>query len=505
MTYPSAVEAELARRRGSLRGWVQRLLLILVGLIVLLAIVLAVYVPLKFSSSTPGYHDAESHFRFGSIGTEAASGIPQKVWKALPYLFPEHFDNRTDYAAFGFVYDGDRELPVGIAERRQTGVDLVWFNCAVCHFGSYRETEDGPVHHVAGMPSNTLDLGRFTSVILKIANDPRLAPEPLMAAMEEAGDGLGWIDEQIWRVAVFPRLREVMLDRAARLQPLLDRQAGWGRGRVDTFNPYKVLQFDMTAADLTEDEVAGASDFPSIFHQGPREGMWLHWDGNNASLQERNLSAAIGAGVTPETVDHASIGRVADWLRDLEPPESPHAPDKARIDAGRKLYMKQCAACHGYQGDEGYVFEGSKLGTVEPISAIGTDRGRLDSYTDAFSGLQKERLFAGTPYAFVHFTKTDGYANAPLDGLWLRGPYLHNGSVPTLAALLETPENRPAAFLRQSDVIDPDGGFVSPACEPQTPDCFDTSLPGNGNGGHLYGTDLTPEEKADLLAYLLTF
>jgi hypothetical protein len=35
--------------------------------------------------------------------------------------------------------------------------------------------------------------------------------------------------------------------------------------------------------------------------------------------------------------------------------------------------------------------------------------------------------------------------------------------------------------------------------------CFDTSLPGNNNTGHSYGTNLSPAEKSDLLAYLLTF
>ena len=34
--------------------------------------------------------------------------------------------------------------------------------------------------------------------------------------------------------------------------------------------------------------------------------MHLHWDGDNDSVDERNLSAALGAGVTPVTVDHAS-------------------------------------------------------------------------------------------------------------------------------------------------------------------------------------------------------
>lgn len=505
MTYPSAVEAELARRRNGVVGWIIRILLILLAALALVAILAVLILPFRLGSSKPSYSDAQDHFRFGSIGAETSSGLPLEVWLALPYLFPEKFDGRTDYAAFGFLYDDDRRLPVGIAEGSRYGVDLVWFNCSVCHFGQYRETDGAEPVHVAGMPANTLDLGRFTETILEIADDPRLAPEPLMQAMERAGVGLDWLDRQIWSVAVFPRLREVMLDRAARLQPLLDRQPPWGAGRVDTFNPYKVLSFDMPASGLAEAEVVGASDFPSIFYQRPREGMSLHWDGNNASLDERNLSAAIGAGVTPETVDHHAIRRVAEWLGDLAPPASPHRPDARAVAAGREIYMAECAECHGYQGDEGYVFEGAKLGTVEPITAIGTDPARLNSYTETFSALQKERLFVGTPYAFRHFTKTDGYANAPLDGLWLRGPYLHNGSVPTLADLLEEPEDRPATFLRTSDVISPDGGFVSPPCEPEEPGCYDTRLTGNGNAGHLYGTDLTDTQKADLLAYLLTF
>ena len=42
----------------------------------------------------------------------------------------------------------------------------------------------------------------------------------------------------------------------------------------------------------------------------------------------------------------------------------------------------------------------------------------------------------GKPWKFSHFRKTNGYAGMPLDGIWLRAPYLHNGSVPTLRALL---------------------------------------------------------------------
>ena len=69
----------------------------------------------------------------------------------------------------------------------------------------------------------------------------------------------------------------------------------------------------------------------------------------------------------------------------------------------------------------------------------------------------------GKPWRFSHFRKTDGYANMPLDGMWLRAPYLHNGSVPTLRALL-FPEKRPAEFYRAYDVYDWDNvGFVAAA------------------------------------------
>jgi hypothetical protein len=93
----------------------------------------------------------------------------------------------------------------------------------------------------------------------------------------------------------------------------------------------------------------------------------------------------------------------------------------------------------------------------------------------------------------------------PLDGVWLRAPFLHNGSVPTLRDLLEVPENRPKEFYRGYDVYDPvKVGFVSNVTEENGHKYFryDTSTPGNSNAGHLYGTSLTAEEKDALVEYI---
>jgi hypothetical protein len=94
----------------------------------------------------------------------------------------------------------------------------------------------------------------------------------------------------------------------------------------------------------------------------------------------------------------------------------------------------------------------------------------------------------------------------PLDGILARAPYLHNGSVPNLQALLEAPQNRPVTFYRGYDVYDPDHvGFISDGPEAAKVGFFvDTNISGNGNQGHAYGVTLAAPQKHDLIEYLKT-
>src|SRR3546814_15421025 len=94
------------------------------------------------------------------------------------------------------------------------------------------------------------------------------------------------------------------------------------------------------------------------------------------------------------------------------------------------------------------------VGKVTPLAQVGTDRLRLDSYTRDLA-LNQSTLYAGYPWRFTHFRTTFGYANMPPDGLWLRAPYLHNGSVPTLRHLLKPAAARPKAFWRGDDAYHP--------------------------------------------------
>ncbi len=269
---------------------------------------------------------------------------------------------------------------------------------------------------------------------------------------------------------------------------------------------------------MPENERIGTTDFPSIWYQRKREGMRLHWDGNNDNVSERNRSAAFGTGAYPPTLDRPNMERIMKWLLDdAKPPKYPYPVNGALAARGKTVYDELCDRCHGPDGVN-FTANYKDLGKVTPIADIGTDRHRLDSYTFPLA-VNQSLLYAGTKdpnERFQHFRKTYGYANMPLDGIWLRAPYLHNGSVPTLHDLFEASVNRPPKFYRGDDVFDPIRvGFKSssPTRNGRTLFLLETTCDGdrcvgNGNQGHegkYYGTELPQADKDALVEYLKTF
>jgi hypothetical protein len=461
------------------------------------------------------YGDITEHFKYGSIGSEPGVSLlrpvggvlpPFAVFTALPSICPERLPG--GYASLGFVFEPGHDLPIGVSRRRRLGVDHVGLNCAVCHSSTVRDREGAPPRIVLGMPAATLDLQAFVAFVLDCSLDNRLTAEAVLGHVRQMRDPPSLFERMLIRFGLVDRLKLETLALRNRIAPLLDdRVPRWGRGRVDTFNPYKAIQFNWRLDQLPHAEIIGASDFPSLWNQKPREGMHLHWDGDNDSVDERNLSAALGAGVTPVTVDHAALKRVRDWIWTLPPPLYPYPIDRQLAARGAGLYRQHCLECHADHRFREGVVDGGKVGTIEDIDAIGTDRHRLDSYTDVFAANQYA-LYPESEYRFTHFRKTRGYANQPLDGIWLRAPYLHNGSVPTLRELLDAPDQRPKVFYRGNDVFDQQAvGFVSTRTEAGGRSLFeyDTTVPGNGNGGHVYGTTLPVADKQAIVEYLKTF
>lgn len=220
------------------------------------------------------------------------------------------------------------------------------------------------------------------------------------------------------------------------------------------------------------------------------------------------------------------------------------APPGDLIERGFDLYLEYCNGCHGHRPVSGgrWSLEGAKARhRIVPLAGIGTDPERvafryaellplalqtdfptrgdaLFAQREALKGAAKtardegkpalaalwrrqsdklgraareHRL--GHPLAFPpgDLTAERGYYNNPIPRAWLRAPYLHNGSVPTLAQLINL-EERPARFCRGANVYDPVAvGYAAPApendsCPPETPFLFDAARRGNANTGHDY-------------------
>jgi hypothetical protein len=487
----------------------------MVGALATLVAMLVLWVYVSVSRNRPVmYEGAAEHFKYGSIGSEPGGSLlspiggtlpPYWVLRALPTICRDKLPG--GFGSLGFISEPNQPLPIGISRRRRQGLDHVGLNCAVCHTGTVRDTPTSAPRIVLGMPAQQIDLQSFVQFVIDCTLDSRVTAASVRATFPR-GEGPSMFERLLLRTVFMDRLKLQTLDLKNRLEPILKgRVPDWGPGRVDTFNPYKAVQFNWPLARLTPSERIGAADLPSLWNQAPREGLNLHWDGNNPSVDERNLSAGLGAGITPVTVDHAGLKRVRDWTWTLKPPPYPYARDTALAARGEAVYAQQCLSCHGDHRFRDGVRSGARLGQVEDIDRVGTDPHRLNSYTPAFAANQYA-LFPDSRYRFTKFRKTRGYANHPLDGIWLRGPYLHNGSVPTLRDLLNAPAERPAVFYRGYDVFDHARvGFVStvPQADGRTFSRYDTAVPGNSNAGHTYGTMLPDDDKRAVVEYMKAF
>lgn len=474
----------------------KKILIIAVSAVVALGIVLAIWARsfMNRNRAPVVYSDVVEHFKYGSIGTEKRLGVPAPLFDLFPVMFADLLPQDrpgTGYEKLGFLYEPGHKRPIGTT-LREMPVELVGLNCAACHTGTMRDAPGGERRLLFGASSINFDIQRYFLFLLAIAEDPRFTTDNLLAGIERMNPDFGLFDRVLYRFVVLPQA-EVTFKGFVTQYAWIRQRPAWGPGRVDTFNPYKVYH----GLDISHDTSIGTADFPVLYNQKPRIGMHLHWDGNNNVVEERNISAAIGAGAEPSSLDIPEMMRIRDWSLTLQPPAFPaNRIDADRARRGEAHWQVHCAECH--------AFSGKKVGQVTPLAEIGTDPERENSFTVELAEKQNT-LGIGYPWRLSHFRKTGGYANAPLDGVWLRSPYLHNGSVPTLRALL-FPEERPRQFYRAYDVFDFEKvGYVSSGAEAEKLGWkYDTTVRGNSNAGHLYGTDLKPEDKLDLLEYLKT-
>ncbi len=209
-----------------------------------------------------------------------------------------------------------------------------------------------------------------------------------------------------------------------------------------------------------------------------------------------------------EWVDELFVD-VRAWMMELEPPAWPWGIDDDLAADGEAVFEATCSECHGTYGANAHypnrLIDADDVGTDNEL--VGGGGQFADHYVDWYNDSVYGELSRAT--------SPTGYMPPPLDGIWATAPFLHNGSVPTLRALLD-PSSRPTYWVRSfldDDYDTTDVGWNHDVWEHGHADeddeyvrkrLLDTTLWGYANGGHLYGEDLTEDERDALLEYLKT-
>jgi hypothetical protein len=435
------------------------------------------------------FDSAEEQFKYGSIGIEQPQGIPYWVWLVLPRIFPDKLPRPGGYASLGFTWEEGKETPIGIS-KKTIGFPRIGITCAACHNSTVRESPKSKPAIYVPATGNKFDLQGYIRFLGETASDPRFNADNIL---DEIGYNyqLSWLERLLYRYILIPQTKQGLLEQKTNFA-WMDSRPDWGPGRIDPFNPVK-----FNTLKLPKDDTIGNSDMMPLWNQKMHKGFALHWDGLETSLRETVQTGAIGDGATNDSLPVEDLLRIEEFLAEVPPPKYPYPIDQNLAAKGSQIFTNSCASCH--------AFGGERTGTVIPVEEVGTDRHRVDMWTQQAADTYNNYA-EGYPFDFDNLRKTNGYVSVPLDGLWLRAPYLHNGSVPSLQDLLEKPENRPQVFYRGYDVYDPKKvGFISAGAEAERVGFkYDTSIPANGNQGHLYGTDLSNDDKKLLIEYLKT-
>ncbi len=475
--------------------------LVAAGVVVILAAAAGIYGWYKFFREVPQpswiTSDPEMRFKYGSIGAENDAGIPYWIFYVLPRMFPEKLPGPGGYAAFGVAWEEGMELPIGFT-KKTIGFARVANTCAVCHTGSYRVSEDSKPVFVPLAPNHTLNLAAFFRFLIDCARDPRFNPDNLMREINLV-TGLSLADRLIYRYLLIPITKKRLLEREDQFAWLYHPGfPDWGRGRDDAMNltKYFMIRWPM-------DDSFGPTDMPSLWNLGkykPERGMRMNFAGDSHDAYSVLIDSALGLlGAAPKDKDEF-LGHI-DWMLEYfkarRAPPYPFAIERTLAERGRRVFVAECASCH----------ESERTGTVVPVEEVGTSRARMDTWNERAAreanavveqmGIERKGLVE---------EPLRGYVAAFLDGIWIRAPYLHNGSVPTLRDLLEPAAARPVTFWRGYNVYDPARvGFVAAGAEAERIGTLhDTRALGGSNRGHEYGTALPDGDKAALVEYLKT-
>ncbi len=423
----------------------------------------------------------------------------------------------------------------GVLSSRLFGAELEVSNlgCATCHSAVLYDAAGDPTRDAwIGLPSSSIDLGRYSEDLYRAFVRAAARPDETLALVQQIFPTVSEDELKTLRKFYLPQLRK----RTDELQKTIGAFTPYSNGQAGTTNGVATLKLYLGVIDGEHVDPTQVA-FTSVPDLGPlRVRTSILWDGiyappgwsHTGPLAAMTPAAQIAAmggivsavtisttGVTP-AVAAENVPRVREavaWIiDDYRSPPFPGRIDGALAARGAALFDQHCARCHGTYAE---TPTGLRLASFPnkliPSDVIDTDPTRASAV-----GADPNALFAKTALApYLHARAMNGYIAPALTSVWASAPYLHNGSVPTLWHLMH-PEARPARFQVGGHRLDfarvgidgavgADGVYRYPAgyAPWMEPDVYDTRAPGHSNAGHTEPfDDLGEDDKRALMEFL---
>ena len=491
--------------------------------------------------------------------------MPYEWAKALKLSNGQSFLSQLT-SSYGYIPDpvspsNPEGLPVGfLVANPGTKNQQLSMNCAACHT---RQIEvAGNKYRIDGGPAFSNLYALFQGIDLIVGNtlSDQAAFDAFQAAVQVPAETLRkqlntWYKPYNTLMKGSLPTEHWGIGRADAVAMLQNRVSGLDIGPIENQN---IIASNIAVA-------AQPVRYPFIWNSGKQD--FTQWAGTSINGDatyafSRNTGEALGVfalfkpradpakvgGVNfliENSVNYKTVNNIQTLVDQIGSPKWPWPVDNAMVLKGKVLYEITCASCHGIK--QGQPRPGNANTWATPVQNVNTDSsyyknfvvgkgtsdsGILSGLTVPFSnpistmpasGAAIVSLFnVANSSALVQLDpsidlsikapnrEVGSFESKVLQGVWSAAPYLHNGSVPTLAALLTPSASRPTSFqvgpvydiTNVGLATDQPGGSATVRV---TTDC--STMNGNSNCGHEgpgFGTNLTPDEKKALIEYLKT-
>ena len=404
-------------------------------------------------------------------------GLPLSLFQQLDVDTPYTLTDRVGQAA---------TLPYSMnLIEDENGVQLAASNCLTCHgaplFGEL----------VIGLGNEFLD---FTT-------NPSIAIEQAGALVTDKNEIAAWekYADRVAAIAPYMQTETIGVNPANNLTAALMAHR----------DPKTMRWLDEPALAPPPQHVPPVS-VPPWWRMKKKHAMFSMGEGRGDHASFMMTAAILCTDSLPELQQLDKIAPdIRTYIASLEPPAYPFPINETLARQGKNVFESTCSICHGT-----YAEQGSYPNKLVDINVVGTDASLIDfsfgqgaAFVDWFNQSPFAQLATAVP--------SQGYVAPPLDGIWSTAPFLHNGSVPTIRAVLDSAsrpkmwQHRDKSSESPSSYNQTDLGWhfrvlTDTADQTNNRWVYDTNKLGYANHGHQFGDVLTDAQRDAVIEYLKT-